>query len=47
MDKDADIPDSERDEVNHPYVKAYVTGLGWCWMSDGEVIELISDIEGH
>ena len=28
--------------VNLPQAKrAYVTGVGWCWMSDGEIIEVI------
>ena len=21
--------------------KAYVTGVGWCWMNDGDIIEVI------
>lgn len=22
--------------------RRYVTGIGWCWMEDGEIIEIIS-----
>ena len=22
--------------------KAYVTGVGWCWIQDGEIVEKIS-----
>jgi hypothetical protein len=25
--------------------KAYVTGVGWCWMQDGEIIEVIETEE--
>ena len=25
--------------------KAYVTGIGWCWIEDGEIIEVISSDE--
>lgn len=24
-------------------IKVYVRGIGWCWMEDGEIIEVISD----
>lgn len=24
-------------------IKVYVHGIGWCWMEDGEIIEVISD----
>lgn len=23
--------------------KAYVPGVGWCWLEDGEVVEVIDD----
>ena len=23
--------------------KSYVQGVGWCWMEDGEVIEVVED----
>jgi hypothetical protein len=25
--------------------KQYVTGIGWCWVEDGEVIEIIETDE--
>ncbi|MCB1875793.1 MAG: hypothetical protein KDH88_07460 [Chromatiales bacterium] len=25
--------------------RAYVTGIGWCWMADGEIVEVIVDVE--
>lgn len=28
-------------------VKRYVTGMGWVWMQDGEVIELIDEGRAH
>lgn len=31
----------EREQVLTDMKRAYVTGIGWCWMSDGEIIEII------
>ncbi|EIF42805.1 hypothetical protein DOK_12096 [gamma proteobacterium BDW918] len=35
---------------NCNFVTAYVTGVGWCYMCDGEIVEVIDnghDQEGH
>ena len=26
-------------------IKRYVTGVGWCWMEDGEIVEVASSEE--
>lgn len=28
-----------------PAVQCYVTGVGWCWMRDGEIMEVIATEE--
>ena len=25
-------------------IKCYVPGVGWCWMVDGEIVEVISEV---
>lgn len=26
-------------------IKRYVTGVGWCWLEDGEIVEVTSSVE--
>lgn len=33
---------STREITENNAQRAYVTGVGWCWMCDGEIIEVIS-----
>jgi hypothetical protein len=48
-DEAANAPDRECPACwrrrNPPPVKsrAYITGIGWCWMADGEILEIIDD----
>jgi len=45
---DSQEDSSQSSDSNQPcLVKAYITGLGWCWMHDGEVIEVISHLEDN
>lgn len=35
----------ERNKIEDRRIKGYVAGLGWCWIEDGEIVEIIADNE--